>query len=207
MLSKPCLIFLLAEDAPWSIAMTDSYTGEASAGAQINQLRAELAEQHVVSFFTTPDQLASRAAAAIFGDSDGAAITQQHNLVPASSARRPSTARAQPRPKYDYLWSPGSVLQVRFIDHNPQFERIIRRYLPLWSVYANIQFEFSKDEDAEIRVAFGADSGNWAYVGTNCMKVPLDQPTANFAFLDPPERCVLHEFGHILGLLLEHNHP
>lgn len=119
------------------------------------QLRAELADQHVVSFFATPDQLASRTAAAIFGVSDAAAITR----------------------------------------------------LPLWSVYANIQFEFSEDEDAEIRVAFREGDGNWSHIGTDCMKVPLDQPTMNFGFLDPPEVSVLHEFGHVLGLLHEHNHP
>jgi hypothetical protein len=206
-LDKPCLVFLSQDDAPWPITMMDSYTGESGAGTQIKQLRAELADQHVVSFFATPDQLASRTAAAIFGVSDGAAITRQHNLVPTASGRRASTGRAKPRPKYQRLWLPGSVLRVRFMDDNPPFERTLRRYLPLWSVYANIQFEFSQDKDAEVRVAFRVHDGNWAYIGTDCMKVPLDQPTMNFGFLDPPEVSVLHEFGHVLGLLHEHNHP
>ena len=206
-LNKPCLVFLSQDEAPWPITMTDSYTGEAGAGTRIKQLRTELADQHVVSFFATPDQLASKIAAAIFGVSDGAAIMRQHNLVPAASERRASTGRAKPRPTYPRLWLPGSVLRVRFMDDKPLLERTIRRYLPLWSVYANMQFEFSQDEDAEVRVAFDQHDGNWAYIGTDCMKMPLDRPTVNFGFLDPPEVNVLHEFGHVLGLLHEHNHP
>ena len=206
-LGKPCLIFILQDDAPWPITMTDSHTGEAGAGTRIKQLRSELADQHVISVFTTPDQLASRTAAAIFSVSDAIAISRQHNLAPATSARRASTGRAKPRPKYEKLWLPGSVLRVRFMDDKPPFERAVRRYLPLWSVYANIQFEFSQDKDAEVRVAFKENDGNWAYIGTTCMDIPLDNPTVNFSFIDPPEATVLHEFGHVLGMLHEHNHP
>jgi hypothetical protein len=206
-LDKPCLIFLSQDDAPWPITMMDAHTGEAGAGTRIKKLRAELTDQHTVSFFATPEQLASRTAAAIFGVSGGAAITRQHNLVPAVAKRRVSTGKAKPRPKYRDLWSPGSVLRVRFMDDKPQFERAVRRYMPLWGVYANIQFEFSQDKDAEVRIAFRKGDGNWAYVGTVCMQIPLSEPTMNFDSLDPPEINVLHEFGHVLGLRHEHNHP
>ena len=206
-LNKPCLIFLSQDDAPWPITMMDSHTGEAGAGTQIKQLRAELVDRHTVSFFATPEQLASRTAAAIFGVSDSAAITLQHSPLPAASKRRTSMGTANPRPKYQKLWLPGSVLRVRFMDDNPPFERAVRRYLPLWSVYANVKFEFSQDKDAEVRVAFRENDGNWAHIGTDCLSIPLDAPTVNFGFLEPPEVQVLHEFGHVLGLQHEHNHP
>lgn len=205
-LKKPCLIFLLQDDAPWPVAMTDSFTGEAGAGKQIKRLRAEFGASHVVSFFSTSEQLASRTAAAIFGVSDGLAMTPP-TVAPPRSRRRPAMGRAKPRPKYPKLWLPGSVLRVRFLDKNPAFEHTVRRYLPLWSVYANIQFEFSDDKDAEVRVGFQEGVGNWAYSGPACLDVAVDQPTINFAFLDPPEASVLHEFGHVLGLEHEHNHP
>jgi len=131
---------------------------------------------------------------------------RQHEPAPLSK-RRPATGRAQPRPRYTKLWVPGSVLRVRFLDEDAAFERAVRRYLPLWSVYANIQFEFSPDPDAEIRVAFREGEGNWAYIGTDCMTAPVDKPTVNFGFMEPAEASVLHEFGHVLGLLHEHNHP
>jgi len=206
-LKKPCLIFLLQEDAPWPVAMTDSFTGEAGAGKQIKKLRAEFSASYVVSFFSTAEQLASRTAAAIFGVSDGLAMAPPPSPAHPPPRRRVSAAEAKPRPKYPKLWLPGSVLRVRFLDKNPSFERTVRRYLPLWSVYANIKFEFSNDKDAEVRVAFQDGGGNWAYIGPDCLDIPIDQPTANFSFLDPPEASVLHEFGHVLGLLHEHNHP
>jgi len=205
-LQKPCLVFLSKEDAPWPATMTDFYSGEGGRGEQIRKLRAELAEEHVVSFFATPDQLAGLAAAAVFGVTAGPAIAQQDNLATELTKRRPATGNARPRRVHDKFWLPGSVLRVRFLDRNPDFERKIRRYLPLWSVYANIQFAFSDDVDAEVRVGF-REGTNWAYIGTDCMKLPKDQPTMNFGFLDPPEACVLHEFGHVLGLMHEHNHP
>ncbi len=142
-LGRPCLIFLSQQDAPWPATMMDAQTGDADAGERIKQLRAEFADAHMVSYFSTPDQLASRVAAAIFQVNVG--MTREHE-VPDASERRPSTGRASPRAKYSKLWSPGSVLRVCFIQRNPSFERTIRRYLPLWSVYANVQFEFSADK-------------------------------------------------------------
>ncbi len=207
-LKKPCLIFLSQDDAPWPVTMMDSQTGDGAAGKHIKRLRSELEVEHVVSYFSTPDQLASRTAAAIFGVSDGAAIARQNALPAADSKKRATSGSAKARNSHPRLWTPGSVLRVRFLASNPAFERQVRRYLPLWSVYANVRFEFSDDDDAEVRVSFRDGEGNWAYIGTDCMRASLDQPTANFAFLDPqPEVFVLHEFGHVLGLMHEHNHP
>ena len=35
--------------------------------------------------------------------------------------------------------------------------------------------------------------------------MPVDQPTINFAWVD--KATVLHEFGHVLGLIEEHQNP
>ena len=183
--------------------MTDAYTGDAGAGQRIKQLRAELADAHVVSYFSTPDQLASRTAAAIFQIRG----FRPEREVSEAWGRRPAAERARPRADYPKLWSPGSVLRVCFIQENPAFARTVRRYLPLWGVYANVQFEFSTAREAEVRVAFAEGEGNWAYIGADCLAIPLDQPTMNFSFLDRAEINVLHEFGHVLGLQHEHNHP
>jgi len=205
-LKKPCLIFLLQDDAPWPVAMTDSHNGDSDSGQRIKKLRDELGESHVVSFFSTADQLARKTASAIFGVSDGLGIAPP-DVGDSRPRRRPAAREAKPRPKYPKLWLPGSTLRVRFLENNSQFERVVRRYLPLWSVYANIQFEFSDDKDAEVRVGFQEGGGNWAYTGPDSLAVPLDQPTINFSFLEPAEASVLHEFGHVLGLMHEHNHP
>ncbi len=64
-LGKPCFIFLLDEDAPWSRKQMDAVTGDGERGDRINQLRQELGKTKLVSFFKNPDQLASLVSAAI----------------------------------------------------------------------------------------------------------------------------------------------
>jgi hypothetical protein len=64
-----------------------------------------------------------------------------------------------------------------------------------------------------IRISFRF-AGSWSVVGTTCKKVTdLAQPTMNYGWLTPDtpdsevERVVLHEFGHALGLIHEHQNP
>ncbi|MFF5219103.1 HEAT repeat domain-containing protein [Micromonospora sp. NPDC000442] len=60
-LGKPCLIFLLADDAPWPASMVDR--GEA--GQRIEALRTELQERHLVEFFRGPEDLTALVTAAL----------------------------------------------------------------------------------------------------------------------------------------------
>ena len=62
---KPCFIFLLNEDTPWMPKFTDSHTGAGEGGERINQLRQELGKTKLVSFFKSPDGLASLVSAAV----------------------------------------------------------------------------------------------------------------------------------------------
>jgi hypothetical protein len=58
-LLKPCLVFLLADDAPWSPKFIDA---DRSA---IEGLRKELQRTHTVAFFRRPDELAAAVGAAV----------------------------------------------------------------------------------------------------------------------------------------------
>ncbi|MDJ0713883.1 MAG: DUF4062 domain-containing protein [Prochloraceae cyanobacterium] len=64
-LGKPCFIFLLHEDAPWSRRQMDVVTGKGDRGRRIEEFRQELGKTKLVSFFKTPDELANLAGAAI----------------------------------------------------------------------------------------------------------------------------------------------
>jgi hypothetical protein len=55
----PCLIFLVADDAPWPAKYVDGNS------ANIRRFRRELLEQYVVAFFTTPDELAAQVAVSL----------------------------------------------------------------------------------------------------------------------------------------------
>ena len=55
---KPCLIFLLSDQAPWLPAMMDSVTRENESGVRIKRLRKALSTRHTCSFFSGIDELA-----------------------------------------------------------------------------------------------------------------------------------------------------
>ncbi len=63
--SKPCLIFLLDEEAPWSRKFMDTVTGEGDAGKRIEEFRQELSKTKLVSFFKNPDELAQKVSVAV----------------------------------------------------------------------------------------------------------------------------------------------
>lgn len=56
----------------------------------------------------------------------------------------------------------------------------------------------------EVRIGFDPHGGCWSLVGTDCVK-SNERTTMNFGWLD----CgtIVHEFGHVLGLIHEHQNP
>lgn len=110
------------------------------------------------------------------------------------------------------LWKPGRRLRVRFLDGNPRIADRCIPYARLWEKHANVKFDFGSDPNAEIRISFRY-RGSWSFVGTDALAVDPSEPTINFGWLDadtPNEeygRVVTHEFGHVLGLLHEHQNP
>jgi hypothetical protein len=114
------------------------------------------------------------------------------------------------------MWRDGKKLGVRFVDGTPQMRQKARQFAQEWCQYANITFNFNARSNADIRISFTADSGSWSAVGTDCLVRPVfpaDQPTMNFGWLreDTPDlewrRVVVHEFGHALGAIHEHQNP
>jgi hypothetical protein len=115
-------------------------------------------------------------------------------------------------------WLPGQKLRVKFLDGNPAVIAKVKQDAEMWEQYANIDFVFVTTGEAEIRVSFKYP-GSWSLVGKKSQIYSSDGEkgyttgtgaSMNFGWLTPASddaeirRVTLHEFGHALGLLHEH---
>jgi hypothetical protein len=115
----------------------------------------------------------------------------------------------------DYKWSVGSAIKVKFVAGSPALQQKVRKVAERWTDagLANLKLNFVPSGDADIRIAFQQGDGSWSYIGTYCKNIPQNQPTMNYGWLtdgssaDEIQRVVLHEFGHALGLIHEHQNP
>ncbi len=111
-------------------------------------------------------------------------------------------------------WADGRTLGVYFMDGSAIQKDKVQAMAKKWESFANIHFDFSASKAvAEIRISFVADSGSWSYIGTDCLGIAKNEPTMNFGWLRDDtndkeyERVVVHEFGHALGAIHEHQNP
>lgn len=102
------------------------------------------------------------------------------------------------------LWPNGTTLHIRFLGGTASQQAMVKQFAVQWTNYANLKFEFDNASNAQIRIAFN-DDGAWSYIGTDALGIPANQPTMNFGWLD--EGVILHEFGHLLGMIHEHQNP
>ena len=113
-------------------------------------------------------------------------------------------------------WPKGRTLTCRFLDGSARQRRRVEEKARIWEKFANIKFKFVTSGSAEIRISFSADTGSWSALGTDALVeryFPRYQPTMNYGWLkddtddEEYERVVVHEFGHALGAIHEHQSP
>lgn len=110
------------------------------------------------------------------------------------------------------MWENGKELSVSFLDgDSPLLMERVKYYAGKWSDYCGIDFRWVMG-GGDIRITFQGN-GSWSYLGKECLSVSENEPTMCFGWLKEGsleqeiERVVLHEFGHALGLVHEHQNP
>jgi len=110
-------------------------------------------------------------------------------------------------------WPVGGTITIRFLDGAPELQERVRMVAEEWTRLANLEFAWRKQGPTDIRIAFTQGNGSWSYLGNQCKRIVEPQPTMNYGWLTPTSsddelrRVVLHEFGHALGLIHEHQNP
>jgi len=107
-------------------------------------------------------------------------------------------------------WKPGRTIRIAFLGGDPTVQKGVKKYAMEWTKYANIKLQFVGDgEPGEVRIAF-QPGGSWSLLGTDALTAAPSQETMNYGWLKPDSdeptvrSVVLHEFGHALGLIHEH---
>ena len=114
-----------------------------------------------------------------------------------------------PRTSIDTMrGNPIDPLQYKFSKNNTPIieaikEIVAKRIQPL----VNLKLTFVDDlKESVIRINFDSDGGAWSMVGTDSVnETDHTKPTMNLGWFDVG--TVLHEFGHVLGMIHEHQNP
>ncbi|GJF00935.1 zincin-like metalloprotease, partial [Phanerochaete sordida] len=129
--------------------------------------------------------------------------------LPASAAA-PSEGRQRLAVMVGKFWAPGRELRIGFQGGSPWQKDQVKKYAPEWCQHANITFTFFDSGEVDILIAFDPTDGSWSYIGTDSSH---HKPSMNLGWIDENKRpddirsTILHEFGHALGAVHEHESP
>lgn len=113
-------------------------------------------------------------------------------------------------------WQAGQTIRVKFLNGSSYVQSKVRQYAVEWENYANVKFEWvSSNSSANIKIGFKVgqfanDGGSWSYLGTDSNNHAhsmhfgwFNDNTSETSF----RSTTLHEFGHALGMIHEHQNP
>lgn len=118
---------------------------------------------------------------------------------------------------FNKYWARGRTLRIEFLKSPPEFiTQPIMNAANKWLPHINLKFQVVTSGPSDIRIGLN-EYLHWSELGTDALLIPQGMPTMEFNVqelfgpavkpLPGLERIVLHEFGHMLGAVHEHQHP
>lgn len=110
-------------------------------------------------------------------------------------------------------WPDFSTIKAKFIGGGKALQDKVKAVAEELFALTNLTIAFVQDGNTDIRIDFVQGNGSWSYLGTQCRTISQSQATMNFGWLNASSSdteirsVVLHEFGHALGLIHEHQNP
>jgi serralysin len=125
-----------------------------------------------------------------------------------------------------WIWPTGSTIEGCFTNGSQEERQLVVDGAKEWMQHANIRFDFGPTPVYRkcpatapfppTRVSFGSGNVSHARLGTFGSDRPNDKPTMFIATSNASQKprpiehvraTILHEFGHVLGIVHEHQHP
>lgn len=137
-----------------------------------------------------------------------------------ASAKKKEMKKLKAAFKIDSIWK-KDTLYIHFMDGTDKQKNWVKSVISskLEPICNKIKFVWDADKQiSDIRVSFATPGQAYSYIGSDALQIPIDSHTMNLGWIDDDTQydteaykntghVVLHEFGHAMGMVHEHQNP